>query len=78
MLDDYIIESKNQGKEIFEKLAKSLASKMAIKAGQSLGEKELENLVDRLFACDMPYSMPNGKPIVITLPIEELNKRFQY
>ena len=61
-----------------EKLAMALARKMAIKSGVKLNEKELENIVDRLFACEMPYSLPNGKPIVITIPLDELNKRFNY
>ena len=56
----------------------ALARKMAIKSGVKLNEKELENIVDRLFACEMPYSLPNGKPIVITIPLDELNKRFNY
>jgi DNA mismatch repair protein MutL len=55
-----------------------LASNMAIKSGQKLQEKEMEGLIDQLFACEMPYSLPNGKPIVITLSLEELGKKFQY
>ena len=78
MLEGFSHDEKDKESGVYNKLAKSLAAKMAIKAGQNLGEKEMENLVDRLFACDMPYSLPNGKPIVVTLPIEELNKRFHY
>lgn len=78
MLEGFLIDEKDENNEVYDRLAKSLASKMAIKAGQNLSEKEMENLVDRLFACDMPYSLPNGKPIIVTLPIEELNKRFHY
>ena len=61
-----------------EKLAMALAKKMAIKPGIKLNEKELENLVDKLFACEMPYHLPNSKPIIITIPLDELNKRFNY
>ena len=67
------------GKEKVEnKSALALARQLAIRAGERLDEREMEHLVDELFACEMPYHLPNGKPIVITLPLEELNKRFQY
>ena len=71
--DQDLIKNKTQ-----EKLAMALAKKMSIKAGVKLNEKEMENLVDRLFACEIPYSLPNGKPIIITIPLDELNKRFNY
>ena len=61
-----------------EHLASSLAKSSSIKAGQSLSEEEMSSLIDNLFACEMPYSLLNGKPTVITLTLEDLNKQFQY
>ncbi len=61
-----------------EHLASSLAKSSSIKAGQSLTEEEMNSLTDNLFACEMPYSLLNGKPTIITLTLEELNKQFQY
>ena len=48
----------------------------AIKAGDKLSEKEMRLLVDQLFATTMPYVCPHGRPIVIKIPLEELDKRF--
>jgi DNA mismatch repair protein MutL len=36
----------------------------------------MTQLIDELFACDLPYSAPNGKPTLITLGLDELQKRF--
>ena len=67
-----------EAEKLSENLAMSLARSMSIKAGVHLSEKEMEDIVDRLFASDMPYSLPGGKPIVITIALEELDKRFKY
>ncbi len=34
------------------------------------------NLVDRLFATDLPLSCPHGRPTLIQFPLEDLEKRF--
>ncbi|TXB65353.1 DNA mismatch repair endonuclease MutL [Vicingus serpentipes] len=61
-----------------ENLATSLARSASIKAGQYLNIEEMNNLVDNLFACEMPYSLPNGKPTIISLNLDDLNKQFNY
>lgn len=60
-----------------ENLARSMAANTAIKAGKSLTQEEMNNLIDELFACKMPYSAPNGKPTVTTFALEDLDKRFK-
>jgi DNA mismatch repair protein MutL len=62
--------------EVRDNLAKSYSCKAAIKAGDSLTEKEMRILVDKLFATSMPYVCPHGRPIVIKIPLEEFDKRF--
>jgi DNA mismatch repair protein MutL len=62
--------------EVRDNLAKSFSCKAAIKAGDKLTEKEMRILVDKLFATSMPYVCPHGRPIVIKIPIQELDKRF--
>ena len=67
-------ELKNSPKE---NLIQSLAQSMSIKSGQFLREEEMTLLIDELFACEMPYSLPNGKAIIITQSLEELDKQFK-
>ena len=60
-----------------ENLARSMARNMSVKAGQVLGNEEMNNLIDELFSCEMPYSSPSGKPTVTTFTLEELEKKFK-
>lgn len=59
-----------------EKVAKSFACKAAIKAGQPLSEAEMSELVDRLFATDLPGHDVHGRPTILRLTLEELARRF--
>jgi DNA mismatch repair protein MutL len=57
-------------------IAKVVACRSAIKAGQKLSVMEMQNLIDRLFACDNPYSCPHGRPIIVKFSLAELASRF--
>jgi len=59
-----------------DKLAKSFACKAAIKAGDRLSTAEMIVLIDQLFATQMPYVCPHGRPIVVKITTEELDRRF--
>lgn len=59
-----------------ENVAKSLARRSAIRPGTRLSPKEMRALIDQLFDCEMPYACPLGRPTLIKIPIEELDKRF--
>lgn len=57
-------------------IAKSMAKSASIKRGQSLSIKEMNALIDQLFACEIPYKSPNGHHCFITYDIEDLKKQF--
>jgi DNA mismatch repair protein MutL len=59
-----------------ERIAKSLACKGAIKAGQSLSQEEMADLFDRLFATELPGHDVHGRPTIVRLTLEELARRF--
>jgi len=61
-----------------ERIALAMAKSAGIKSGQMLTQEEMLHLVEQLFACQMPYSLPNGKPTIISLDIENLNQQFNY
>lgn len=58
-------------------LAMSMAKKAALKKGESLTEKEMQNLTDQLFACESPYYTPDGKHTVITFELKDVEKLFE-
>jgi DNA mismatch repair protein MutL len=59
-----------------DNLAKSFACRSAIKSGDRLTEYEMLGLIDNLFASQLPYVCPHGRPSVIRITTEELDKRF--
>jgi DNA mismatch repair protein MutL len=63
-------------KDKIRALAKSFACHAAIKAGERLNQEEMENLVRSVFNTDDPYTCPHGRPTIIKLTLDELNKKF--
>ncbi|MCB9361164.1 MAG: DNA mismatch repair endonuclease MutL [Flavobacteriales bacterium] len=78
LLEQFKLNSNELKLEKQENLATSLARSASVKAGHFLTTEEMNNLVDNLFACEMPYSLPNGKPTIISLNLDDLNKQFNY
>ncbi|MEY5015256.1 MAG: mismatch repair endonuclease MutL [Verrucomicrobiota bacterium] len=48
----------------------------AIKANDALAELELRRLIEDLLACELPYCCPHGRPTMIQMGFDELEKRF--
>ena len=55
----------------------SLACKAAIKAGNSLSELEMKALLENLRFLDDPYTCPHGRPTIIKITLNELEKKFK-
>lgn len=59
-----------------EQLIRSMARNNAIPAGKSLTTREMQNVIDELFACAMPTSSPGGKYTYISFKLSDLAKMF--
>lgn len=59
-----------------EMMIRSLANQNAIPSGQNLTPVEMQNLIDRLFACEQPQVSPRGKNTFLTFRMNELDKFF--
>ena len=57
-------------------IAASYGCRAAIKAGDKLSAPEMQSLIDHLFATSNPYVCPHGRPIMIKLSLDELDRRF--
>ena len=75
MLDD-LGESETGRNTDSDALLASYACHGAIRAGALLTVPEMQNLVDKLFATDLPLSCPHGRPTLIEFSLAELEKRF--
>lgn len=75
IIDEYK-KNKSASLDVRDNVAKSYSCKMAIKKGELLTRDEMNLLIDQLFATQSPYFCPHGRPVIVTLSLEELDKRF--
>jgi DNA mismatch repair protein MutL len=59
-----------------ERFAATYACRAAVKAGQSMGEREMRELLTRLHATELPPHDVHGRSTIVQLPKEELERRF--
>ena len=78
MLDGLSADSGNKDPEgiIASKLA-TMACKAAVKGNHAMSKAEAEKLIDELLTLDNPYNCPHGRPTVIAMTKEELEKKFK-
>jgi DNA mismatch repair protein MutL len=81
LLEQLITDIKNEVPDasfsVNDLLAKSMARSMAVRTGANLNKEEREHLVNRLFACKEPSVSPDNTPVLITLDVNDLDKRFK-
>lgn len=81
LIEGFLAQYKNTGMDITipqkEKIACSLAVSGAINYGYPLSQEKMQELVDRLFACESPAFSPMGKQVVVILPMEEVERKFK-
>jgi len=59
-----------------DNLARTLAKNAAVNPGTRFSLEEMNQLIDQLFACQMPNVSLSGKPVIITYTLEELLQKF--
>jgi DNA mismatch repair protein MutL len=59
-----------------ERIAMIFACKSSVKAGQKLSVQEMDELFERLFTTELPYHDVHGRPTIVRLSREELERRF--
>ncbi len=69
-------QNENASLDPRDNLAKSFACKSAVKSGDPLTVEEMNGLIDQLFATRFPYVCPHGRPVIIQLSLDELDRRF--
>lgn len=80
-LFEHLIEGfKNSQQELKldkrDALARSMARNSAIKSGTVLSQQEMNMLIEQLFACKTPNFSISGKPVIQTIGLTELDKKF--
>jgi len=78
---DLVDELKAAGKDVNsarlgEQVVVKTVCRHAVKANDPLAGRELENLVEDLRRCAMPYTCPHGRPTIIEMNYRELERKF--
>ncbi len=60
------------GNEKNIRIARTMAAHMSVKNGKLLTEEEMSDMFNRLFACKMPETAPDGKKILGIISLEDL------
>ncbi|MCS6807994.1 MAG: DNA mismatch repair endonuclease MutL [Bacteroidota bacterium] len=76
LLEQYRSLSEVRHTSIRDNLAASFGCRAAIRSGDSLTLEEMQRLVHDLYTTHMPYTCPHGRPIILEISLEELDRRF--
>lgn len=72
-----VMEQTVSAKEkLHERIALSMAKRVAIVSGQILTSEEMKTIVDELFRTDSPARTPDGKTIIYIMPDADINRNF--
>ncbi len=55
-----------------ENLARAMSKRSAVKGGQQLEPREIDALIDQLFACEQPNYTADGQPTIVILSLEKI------
>ena len=76
LVEDFEEDEAPLQNEIEKKLAARVCKRMAVKAGQTLSNEEQRTLLTDLEACDSPRTCPHGRPTMIHLSVDMLERQF--
>lgn len=76
LVEDFEEDETPLQNEVEAKLAARVCKRMAVKAGQSLSNEEQRALLLDLEACDSPRTCPHGRPTMIHLSVDMLERQF--
>ncbi|MCD6576967.1 MAG: DNA mismatch repair endonuclease MutL [Anaerolineaceae bacterium] len=74
--DDQISPKELVEKENREKMIMRICKRLAIKGGQVLSTQEMEQLIRDLEACKNPRTCPHGRPTMIHISVDILERQF--
>ncbi|HPQ21446.1 MAG TPA: DNA mismatch repair endonuclease MutL [Saprospiraceae bacterium] len=78
---DELIDTYSDNRElqlgIEQNIARSIAVSASIRSGKILDVREMKQLINQLFACQDPYMSPSGKKCIVSIDLEEINRKFK-
>lgn len=63
--------------DIVDEMVKIMSCRAAVKAGDKLSTDEMRSILDQLYGCELPFTCPHGRPTVIEIKVDDLEKMFR-
>ncbi|HNY99910.1 MAG TPA: DNA mismatch repair endonuclease MutL [Anaerolineaceae bacterium] len=76
LVEDFEEDETPFQEEIETKIAARVCKRMAVKAGQAMALEEQKALIRELEACESPRTCPHGRPTMILLSVDLLERQF--
>ncbi len=77
IIDDLRSSTQNTSRlRLGEEMIAKTVCRHAVKAHDTLKDRELQQLIRDLLDCDLPYCCPHGRPTMIQMSYSELEKKF--
>jgi DNA mismatch repair protein MutL len=74
LLRDLLVDFKDEEKEDFITM---MSCRKAIKAGDDISIVEMYNLIRELDKCDLPFTCPHGRPVMVKVSLDDLERMFR-
>ena len=71
-----LTESGASGKNIRYNAIAQAACKAAVKSHDKLSNAECDALVREMAKCELPFSCPHGRPTILNISLNEIERRF--
>jgi DNA mismatch repair protein MutL len=76
LVDDFEEDESPLQSEVEAKVAGRVCKRLAVKAGQTLSPEEQRALLSDLESCESPRTCPHGRPTMIHLSVDTLERQF--
>ena len=76
LVEDFEEDETPLGEEIQARIAARVCKRLAVKAGQALSPEEQRTLLTDLENCDAPRTCPHGRPTMVHLSVDMLERQF--
>lgn len=77
MLESYKLNTIDAKIEKHDNLCRAIAKNTCIKYGKILDEQEMKLIVENILQCENPLYTPNGKPVMMEVELNEIEKFFK-
>lgn len=77
ILDELVNEAVTGTPEGIRIRIATMACKAAVKGNMRISRQEMEALIDELLTLDNPYNCPHGRPTIISMSKQEIEKKFK-